>query len=99
MDENVYYVYILTNTYHRVLYIGVTNNIARRLAEHRNGEANGFTKRYKLWKLVYLESTQDIRSAIAREKQLKGWLRLKKEQLIVSLNPQWEDLGVRYELA
>jgi len=91
-----YYVYILTNTRHTVLYIGVTNNLIRRLIEHKQGVGNGseFTKRYNLIKLVHYETYDDVRDAITREKQLKGGSRKKKEELILKNNPEWKDLGV-----
>ena len=91
-----YYVYILTNKTNRVLYIGVTNNLERRLYEHRNELADSFTKRYHVHKLVYFETTTVIRTAIAREKQLKGWLRVKKNALIETMNPKWEDLSTKW---
>ncbi len=87
------YVYILTNTSNTVLYIGVTNNITRRIYEHKNGLIKGFSLRYKLNKLVYCESCQNITDAIRREKQLKRWHREWKENLIRSINPQWQDLS------
>ena len=89
----MYYVYILTNTYNTVLYIGVTNNLERRLYEHKNKLVDGFTKKYNLHKLVYFDTTTDVRSAIEREKQLKGWARAKKNALIESINPDWTDLS------
>ena len=93
MSVKEYYVYILTNFTNTTLYIGVTNDLERRLAEHKSGLIEGFSKRYKLTKLVYWESTTDIRDALQREKQIKGWKRIKKEELITSMNPQWEDLS------
>ena len=89
------YVYILTNDTNTVLYIGVTSNIARRLYEHKNGLVPGFSKRYKLHKLVYCENCTSITDAIRREKQLKTWRRAWKEDLINSSNPQWKDLEIR----
>ena len=87
-------VYILANARRTVLYIGVTSNLARRLAEHRAGvHPSSFTKRYNLDRLVYVEAGRDIRAAIAREKQLKGWRREKKVALIDATNPEWRDLG------
>ena len=77
----------------RVLYIGVTNNIKRRAVEHRQGLVPGFAKQYKTRELVYLESFSSIRDAIAREKQLKRWVRAKKIALIESTNPHWKDLS------
>ena len=87
-----YYVYILTNKINTVLYIGVTDNIKRRVYEHKSKVVPGFTSRYNLTKLVYYEIFEDTLSAITREKQLKGWIRIKKENLIYSFNPEWEDL-------
>lgn len=75
------------------MYIGVTNNIERRIYEHQNGLVDGFAKKYKLKKLVYLEDCNDITSAIAREKQLKNWHRQWKINLIQSINPDWKDLS------
>jgi len=89
-----YYVYILTNVYNSVFYIGVTNNIVKRLFEHRTGLVDGFTKKYKLKKLIYLEEFNDIKEAIAREKQLKNWRRLWKINLIKKVNPELKDLSV-----
>ena len=89
----MYFVYMLTNTHNTTLYIGVTNNLERRLWEHRNGVVPGFSKQYNLHKLVYFETTTDVTSAIAREKQLKGWRRAKKDALINASNPFWQDLS------
>jgi len=89
------YVYILTNNSNTVLYIGVTNNIARRVYEHKNDLVPGFSKHYKLHKLVYCENCISILDAIRREKQLKAWRRAWKEDLINSTNPQWKDLEIR----
>ena len=88
----MYYVYMLTNEYNKVLYIGVTNNLQRRLYEHRHKTSVGFTARYNAYKLVYYETTDDVKSAIAREKQIKGWTRQKKEALINNMNPKWCNL-------
>ena len=89
-----YYVYILTNLNHYVLYVGVTNNLTRRLWEHKNGAIEGFTKKYNCHKLVYYEYSESINAAIGREKQIKGGSRKKKIDLINSFNPQWLDLGI-----
>lgn len=89
----MYYVYILTNKNNKTLYIGVTNNISRRTDEHCNKYVNGFAEKYNLNKLVYVEQFEDIYDAISREKQLKGWRRVKKNDLINQLNPQWKDLS------
>lgn len=87
-----YYVYIMTNK-SRTLYTGVTSNLQLRVYEHRTKLIEGFTKKYNITKLVYFEITNDVKSAIAREKQIKGWLRSKKIALIESMNPQWKDLS------
>ena len=89
----MYYVYILTNKTNTTVYIGVTNDLLRRLQEHRNDLVDGFTKRYHVHKLVYFESTTDAQAAIAREKQLKGWRRVRKDELIERTNPAWIDLA------
>jgi putative endonuclease len=87
-----HYVYIMTN-YSKTLYTGVTNDLQRRVYEHKHKLVDGFTKKYNLTKLVYYEATEDVRCAIGREKQIKGWLRAKKIALIESVNPQWSDLS------
>ena len=89
----MYYVYILTNKHNTVLYTGVTNNLERRLYEHRNKLVSGFTSRYNVHKLVYFDTTTDVTSAIAREKEIKGWVRQKKIRLIEGMNPEWKDLS------
>ena len=90
---DTYFVYILTNWNNKVMYIGVTNNLARRIYEHKNKLAEGFTKRYNVNKLVYFETTPDVRAAIEREKQLKGWVRKRKDALVESENPEWKVLS------
>jgi putative endonuclease len=92
MVVEVHYVYVLTN-HSRTLYIGVTNNLERRLQEHGEKKVPGFTADYLIDRLVYYEQFGDVRDAIAREKQLKGWRREKKIALIEKRNPYWEDLG------
>ena len=87
-----YYVYILTNK-SRTLYTGVTNDLLRRVHEHKQKLVQGFTARYNITHLAYFEETTDVQAALAREKQIKGWLRMKKIALIESLNPRWEDLS------
>lgn len=87
-----YYVYIMSNK-SKTLYTGVTDDLERRVYQHNNKLIEGFTKKYKITILVYYEETTDIRSAIAREKQIKGWRRSKKIALIESMNPQWNDLS------
>lgn len=93
METKNYYVYILANWNHKVIYTGVTNNLNRRLYEHKNKLIPGFTSRYNIDRLVYYETTFDINSAIIREKEIKAWRREKKNKLIQSLNPGWKDLG------
>ena len=93
----MYYVYILSNWDDSVLYIGVTSNLPKRLFEHRNHLVDGFTKKYNVHKLVYFEETTDVNSAIAREKQLKGWTRKKKIDLISKTNPEWIDLSATWD--
>lgn len=90
-----YYVYILTNMMHTVLYVGMTNNVARRVWEHRNGFVEGFTDSYNLHKLVYIETHQDVRIALEREKRIKRWKRAWKEDLIQETNPDWLDLYLK----
>ena len=88
----MYYVYILTNKSNKVLYVGITNNLVRRVYEHKNKLVEGFTEKYNVNKLVYYDATADVKAAIAREKQIKGWLRQKKIDLITGFNPLWRDL-------
>ncbi|MDQ7815282.1 MAG: GIY-YIG nuclease family protein [Patescibacteria group bacterium] len=88
-----YWVYILTNCVRSVLYIGVTNDLERRLYEHKSHLVHGFTDKYQINRLIYYEETTDISAAIEREKQLKKWSRSKKEWLIATLNPFWNDLS------
>ena len=88
-----YYVYILANTTGTVVYIGVTKDLIRRVYEHKHKlDPNSFTAKYDVHKLVYFESTSDVRAVIEREKQLKGWNRKRKNKLVESMNPRWEDL-------
>jgi putative endonuclease len=90
--DHRYFVYILTNK-SRTLYVGVTNNLPRRIYEHRNKLVEGFTTRYNLTQLAYFEESSQVVDAIAREKQIKGWRRAKKIALVESVNPLWRDLG------
>ena len=85
-------VYIMTNIHNTVLYTGVTNNLARRVYEHKNGLGSAFVKKYNIHKLIYYEAGDNIQSVLAREKQIKGGSRQKKINLIKSLNPEWKDL-------
>jgi putative endonuclease len=89
---NQYYVYIMTNRL-KTLYTGVTNDLTRRVYEHKNKMVEGFTKKYNITTLVYFEETSDVQAAIGREKQIKGWLRNKKVALIESVNSEWKDLS------
>ncbi|MDX1347451.1 MAG: GIY-YIG nuclease family protein [Thiomicrorhabdus chilensis] len=90
---NDYFVYILTSQNNKVMYVGVTNDLQRRIHEHRSHSIPGFTQKYSIDKLVYFESCVDVNSAIAREKQLKGWRREKKNTLVEGANPDWKDLA------
>ena len=90
-----YYVYI-TSSRSSTLYIGVTNDLLRRVYEHKEKLAKGFTERYGINRLVYFELTESVESAIAREKQLKGWRRERKVELIESMNPEWNDLSLEW---
>lgn len=88
-----FHVYVLTNSKHTTLYVGSTNNLARRIYEHQNKMVDGFTKKYNLTKLIYVETTEDLHASLSREKQLKSWRRDKKEWLINQMNPDWKDLS------
>jgi putative endonuclease len=92
VQSRTYWVYILAS-HSKTIYVGVTNDLERRLYQHRNKLLPGFTARYDVDRLVYFEQTSDVVSAIAREKQIKGWSRSKKVALIESMNPEWEDLS------
>jgi putative endonuclease len=87
-----YYVYILTNVKRNVMYVGVTNNLENRIAEHSDGRGGAFTRKYRLNTLVYVEEYQYVDEAIAREKEIKGWRRSKKDALVEASNPTWPDL-------
>lgn len=93
MYKKTYYTYILASKRNGTLYIGVTNNLERRIFEHKNGIIEGFTKKYEIKKLVYYEETDDISIAITREKQLKKWNGKWKIKLIEGENPCWDDLS------
>lgn len=92
-SERSYYVYILTNWNNEVMYVGVTNNLERRLYEHKQKLIDGFTKKYNLNKLVYFEETNSVLVAIEREKEIKKWRREKKNALVLKDNSQWTDLS------
>jgi putative endonuclease len=97
MRNHDYWVYILTNKRCSALYIGITNNIALRLWQHRYGEAEGFAKRYHLNRLVWVEHFRNVNDAIACEKKLKGWRRARKIVLVEKMNPRWLDLSDEWE--
>ena len=95
MSYHQYYIYIMTNRFNTVVYTGVSNNLEKRVKEHKEQKnKNSFTSRYKINKLVYYETFKYIDQAIAREKQIKASSRKKKEELINSINPKWEDLSI-----
>jgi len=96
MAESLYFVYLLTNWNNSVMYIGMTNDLQRRVYEHQNKLVKGFSSKYNLNKLVYFESTRDVTVAIDREKQIKRWRRDKKNQLVDQENPDWEDLSLSW---
>lgn len=91
--HNTYYVYLIANWNNKVLYIGVTNNLERRIYQHKNKLVKGFTEKYNVNKLVYFEQTSSIESAITREKEIKKWRREKKNILVESANRKWQDLS------
>ena len=87
---------MITNWNNKVLYTGVTNDLVRWVHEHREKKIPGFTSRYNLHKLVFFESSTDVNAAIAREKEIKGWIRRKKNALIKTINPEWNDLAIEF---
>ena len=91
-----YFVYMMTNRWHTVLYVGVTNSLERRIWEHKNGFTPGFTKKYNCHDLVYYETYDDVTQAIARETQIKAWSRAKKNALIATMNARWADLAAEW---
>jgi putative endonuclease len=93
MGYKSYWVYVMTNRWHNVLYTGVTNSLERRVWEHKNGAVDGFTKKYNCDRLVYLEEFGEIDQAIECEKRIKGWSRAKKDALVARQNPEWMDLA------
>ena len=97
VNERRYYVYLLTNWNNRLIYVGVTNDITRRIYEHKNKLVEGFTKTYNVDKLVYFEETNDVNSALAREKEIKKWRREKKNNLVLRMNPKWNDLSKEWD--
>ncbi len=88
-----FYVYLLTNYNNKVMYVGMTNDLKRRVYEHKTKQLAGFTEKYNVSKLVYFEETSDVHAAITREKEIKKWRREKKNQLVVTTNPEWKDLS------
>ena len=88
---------MMTNWNNKVLYTGVTNNLERRVYEHKNKLTKGFTAKYNINKLVYFDYSEDVTSAISREKVIKGWSRQKKNELIESVNPKWKDLSIKFK--
>lgn len=91
-----YYVYLLTNKNNKVMYVGMTNDLMRRVHEHKNGVVEGFTKKYRVHKLVYYEVSESVLAAIEREKEIKKWRREKKNQLVEKVNPTWEDVSLKW---
>ena len=96
--EKTYYVYLMTNQANKVMYVGMTNDLVRRIYQHRNRILEGFTSRYHVDKLVYYEETSNVRAAIEREKEIKKWRREKKNTLVMKDNPNWVDLADRIGL-
>ena len=93
LNRKTYYVYIMTNPGDTVLYTGVTGNLARRVTAHQLKIVEGFTKQYNVTKLIYFERFTQVKEALIREKQIKGWLRAKKIALVEKVNPEWADLS------
>ena len=93
MTDRTYYVYLLTNWNNKVIYVGITNDLERRIYEHKEKFVKGFTEKYNVNKLVYYEQTPDINAALNREKEIKKWHREKKNRLVVNTNPLWRDLS------
>ena len=91
--EHRYYVYLLTNWNNKVMYVGITNDLVRRMREHKTKAVKGFTEKYNVHKLVYFEETSEVNAAIAREKEIKKWRREKKNALVMHVNPEWRDLA------
>ena len=92
-----YFVYLMTTQNNRGMYVGVTNNLERRVWEYQNGVIEGFTKKYNVKKLVYFEETTDVHAALAREIEIKKWRRSKKNSLVIAVNPKWNDLRQNWE--
>ncbi|MEW6184780.1 MAG: GIY-YIG nuclease family protein [Thermodesulfobacteriota bacterium] len=94
--EKNYYVYLLTNWNNKVMYVGVTNDLERRMYEHKNKLIKGFSEKYNVTKLVYFEQTPDVYVSLSREKEIKKWRREKKNELVNRMNPKWEDLSLKW---
>ena len=92
--DHRYFVYLLTNWNNKVMYVGMTNDLIRRVYEHKTKAVKGFTEKYNVHKLVYFEETSDVNVAITREKEIKKWRREKKNALVVRTNPEWRDLSL-----
>ena len=92
MTDKAYYVYLLTNWNNKVVYVGMTNDLQRRIFEHKEKQVKGFTEKYNVHKLVYYEQTPEVEVALNREKEIKKWRREKKNKLVENANPQWRDL-------
>jgi putative endonuclease len=95
-QDRTYYVYLLTNWNNKVMYVGMTNDLKRRIYEHKAKTVKGFTEKYNLNKLVYFEATSNVQAAIAREKEIKKWRREKKNALVTGANPGWKDLSEKF---
>ncbi|MDO9365313.1 MAG: GIY-YIG nuclease family protein [Methylotenera sp.] len=95
--DRTYFVYAITNWNNKVLYIGMTNNLERRMFEHKNKLLAGFSATYNLKKLVYFETSNDVISTISREKEIKKWRREKKNAMIETINPEWKDLSLSWK--
>jgi putative endonuclease len=93
MNEKTYYVYLLTNWNNKVMYVGMTNDLQRRIVEHKKKSVKGFTEKYNVNKLVYYEQTSDVEVALNREKEIKKWRREKKDSLVENTNLLWRDLS------
>jgi len=97
MSAGKYYVYLLTNWNDKVMYVGVTNNLEKRIYEHKNKLVKGFTEKYNVHKLVYYEESNDIMAAIEREKEIIKWRREKKDYLVNQANSEWKDLSSEWQ--
>ena len=95
-DINQYWIYMMCNAHNDVLYIGITNDLYRRVLEHKSGAISGFTEKYNCHKLVYYEEFNRVEEALSREKQLKNWKREWKNELVIQMNPDWNDLSAEW---